>query len=110
VDSASYGGFALFFEGFGAFSVECFSPRRLADSSAGSELIMATWAGKSVIAFRMLGSELALQRTVPTTLDIDASTVTDGAVMERVSRQQRFQSARIAMLRSWVADHILCLL
>jgi hypothetical protein len=110
VASASYGGFALFFEGSGAFSVECFSPRRLADSSAGSELIMATWAGKSVIAFRMLGSELGLQRAVPTTLEIDASAVTDGAAMERVSRQQRFQAARIAMLRSWVADHILRLL
>jgi len=110
VASASYGGFALFFEGSGAFSVECFSPRRLADSSAGSELIMATWAGKSVIAFRMLGTELGLQRAVPTTLEIDASAVTDGAAMERVSRQQRFQAARLAMLRSWVADHILHLL
>jgi hypothetical protein len=110
VASASYGGFALFFEGSGAFSVECFSPRRLADSSAGSELIMATWAGKSVIAFRMLGSELGLQRPVPTILEIDASAVTDGAAMERVSRQQRFQAARIAMLRTWVADHILRLL
>ncbi len=58
---------------------------------------MATWAGKSVIAFRMLGSELGLQRAVPTTLEIDASAVTDGAAMERVSRQQRFQAARIAM-------------
>ena len=58
----------------------------------------------------MLGSELGLQRAVPTTLEIDASAVTDGAAMERVSRQQRFQAARIAMLRSWVADHILRLL
>ena len=45
VAASSYGGFALFFPGSGAFSVECLSPRRLADSSAGSELIMATWAG-----------------------------------------------------------------
>ena len=71
---------------------------------------MATWAGKSVIAFRMLGSELGLQRAVPTILEIDASAVTDGAAMERVSRQQRFQAARIAMLRSWVADNTLRLL
>ena len=52
VAAASYGGFALFFPGSGAFAVECLSPRRLADSSAGSELIMASWAGKSIIAFR----------------------------------------------------------
>jgi hypothetical protein len=33
--------------------VECFSPRRLSDSSAGSELIMSTRAAKSIIAFRI---------------------------------------------------------
>ncbi len=36
ITAASYGGFALFFPGSGAFSVECLSPRRLADSNAGS--------------------------------------------------------------------------
>jgi len=78
VASASYGGFTPFFEGSVAFSVECFSPRRLADSSAGSELIMATWTGKLVIEFRMLGSELGLQRAESTFLEIDASAVIDG--------------------------------
>ena len=78
VAGSSYGGFALYFEGSGAFSVECFSPRRLADSSAGAELIMATWAGKSVVAFQMLQKELGMPRLLPTPLQIDASAVTDG--------------------------------
>jgi hypothetical protein len=107
---SSYGGFALYFEGSGAFSVECFSPRRLADSSAGAELIMATWAGKSVVAFQMLQKELGMPRLLPTPLQIDASAVTDGVKMERVSRQQRFQAARLGMLRQWQLDRVLKLL
>ena len=107
VAAASYGGFALFFEGSGSFNVECFSPRRLADSSAGSELIMATWAGKSIISFQILERELGLVRSEPTSLELDASAVTDWAGMDRVSRQQRFQAARLGMLRQWVADRVL---
>jgi hypothetical protein len=107
---ASYGGFALFFPGSCAFAVECFSPRRLADSSAGSELIMATWAGKSIVAFRVLGRELGVLIPKPTDLQIDASAVTNGVAMERVSRVQRFQAARLGMMRSWVADRTLRLL
>jgi hypothetical protein len=110
VAAASYGGFALYFEGSGAFSVECLSPRRLADSSAGAELIMATWAGKSVVAFQMLHRELGMARIHPTPLQIDASAVTDGVQMERVSRQQRFQAARLAMLRFWQEERVLKLL
>ena len=107
---ASYGGFALFFPGSGAFSVECFSPRRLADSSAGSELIMATWAGKSIVAFRVLGRELGILIPKPTDLQLNASAVTDGVAMERVSRVQRFLAARLGMMRSWVADSTLRIL
>jgi hypothetical protein len=110
VASASYGGFALYFEGFGAFSVECFSPRRLADSSAGAELIMATWAGKSIVAFQILHRELGMTRLTPTPLQIDASAVTDGVKMERVSRQMRFQAARLGMLRFWQKERIIRLL
>jgi hypothetical protein len=110
IAAASYGGFALFFPGSGAFSVECLSPRRLADSSAGSELIMATWAGKSIIAFQIMYKELGMVRTKPTVLEIDASAVTSGVDMERVSRASRFQSARLAMFRSWIADRTLKLL
>ena len=90
IAAASYGDFVLFFPGSGAFAVECLSPRRLADSSAGSELIMATWAGKSIIAYQILFKELGMARTYPTPLEIDASAVTSGVEMERVSRASRF--------------------
>ena len=110
IAASSYGGFALFFPGSGAFSVECLSSRRLADSSAGSELIMATWAGKSIVAFRILARELGVLRPFPTELQIDASAVTDGVAMEKVSHRQRFQAARLGMMRSWVADNVLRLL
>ena len=59
----SMGGYTLFFEGSGVMVAECFSPRKLADSSAGSELIMATWAAKAIMAFRMLQRELKLGRS-----------------------------------------------
>ena len=110
IAAASYGGFALFFPGSGAFAVECLSPRRLADRSAGSELIMATWAGKSIIAYQILFKELGMARVYPTPLEIDASAVTSGVEMERVSRASRFQAARLAMFRSWIADRTLRLL
>jgi hypothetical protein len=110
IAAASYGGFALYFEGSGSFSVECLSPRRLADSSAGAELIMATWAGKSVVAFQMLHKELGMARIHPTPLQIDASAVTDGVKMERVSRAHRFQAARLAMLRYWQEERVIRLL
>jgi hypothetical protein len=110
VFSASYCGFALFFEGSGSFNVEFFLPRRHVDSSTGSELIMATWAGKSIISFQILERELGLVRSEPTPLELDASAVTDGAGMDRVSRLQRFQAARLGMLRQWVADRILRLI
>jgi hypothetical protein len=110
IAAASYGGFALYFEGSGSFSVECFSPRRLADSSAGAELIMATWAGKSIVAFQILHRELGMTRLTPTPLQIDASAVTDGVKMERVSRQMRFQAARLGMLRFWQKERVLRIL
>ena len=68
---------------------------------------MATWAGKSIISFQILERELGLVRCAPTSLELDASAVTDGAGMDRVSRLQRFQAARLGMLRQWVADRIL---
>ena len=54
--------------------------------------------------------ELGMIRTRPTVLEIDASAVTSGVDMERVSRTSRFQSARLAMFRSWIADRTLKLL
>ena len=42
VPSASMGGYSIWFQGSGVVVAECFSPRKLADSTAGSELIMAS--------------------------------------------------------------------
>jgi hypothetical protein len=84
--------------------MECFSPRRLADSSAGSELIMATWAGKSIISFQILERELGLVRSEPTALELDASAVTDGTRKDRVYRQKRFQVAWLGLQRQCVAE------
>ena len=71
---------------------------------------MATWAGKSVVAFQMLQQERGLVREHPTPMQLDASAVTDGVKMEKVSRQMRFQAARLGMLRLWQADRVLKLL
>jgi hypothetical protein len=51
---ASMGGYALFFNDSGAFSIECFSPKTLGDSSQSAELTMSVWAAKAVIAFRIV--------------------------------------------------------
>jgi hypothetical protein len=101
------GGYTVFFEGSGVAMAECFSPRKLADSSAGSELIMATWAGKAVIALRMLQRELRMGPVGATPLELDATAVLNGAVMETVTRKQRFNAARIGMLRQWALDKAL---
>jgi hypothetical protein len=107
VAAASMGGYTVFFEGSGVAMAECFSPRKLADSSAGSELIMATWAGKAVIALRMLQRELRMGPAGATPLELDATAVLNGAVMETVTRKQRFNAARIGMLRQWALDKAL---
>ena len=104
---ASMGGYALFFAGSGAFSVECFSPRTLGDSSQSAELTMSVWASKAIIAFRIALRELKLGPDGPTELQLDAKAVLDGAGMEKVARRQRYQAVRLAMLRQWIADGVL---
>ena len=99
----------MFFQDSGVVVAECFSPRKLADSSAGSELIMASWARKAIIAFRILHREIFGGELKPTALELDASAVLDSAVMERVTRKQRFNAARLAMLRQWAEDRTLYL-
>ena len=102
--SASMGGYSIFFEGSGAVIAECFFPRKLADSSAGSELIMATWAAKAIIGLRMLQRELRMGPAGATPLELDATAVLNGAAMETVTRKQRFNAARLGMLRQWALD------
>jgi hypothetical protein len=101
---ASMRGYSIFFDDSGSVIAECFSPRKLADSSAGSELIMASWADKAIIWCRMLHREIFGGILEPTSLELDASAVMDAAVMERVTRKQRFNAARLAMLRQWTVD------
>jgi hypothetical protein len=98
------GGYSIWFPHSGVVVAECFSPRKLADSTAGSELIMASWAGKAIIGFRIMYNEIFGGDLAPTVLELDAS-----AVMERVTRKQRFNAARLAMLRQWAEDDTLVL-
>ena len=104
---ASMGGYALFFAGSGAFSVECFSPRTLGDSSQSAELTMSVWASKAIIAFRIALKELKLGPDGPTKLQLDAKAILDGAGMEKVARRQRYQAVRLAMLHQWITDGVL---
>ena len=57
----------------------------------------------------MLQRELSLGPNSPMTLEIDASALLDGVAMDKVSRKQRFQAARLAMIRQWKADGVLTL-
>ena len=57
----------------------------------------------------MLQRELGLGPYGPTTLEINASALLDGIGMDKVSRKQRFQAARLAMIRQWKADGVLTL-
>jgi hypothetical protein len=57
----------------------------------------------------MLLNELRLGSHGPTTLEIDASALLDAIAMDKVSRKQHFQAARLAMLRTWQADGVLSL-
>ena len=109
VPAVGIGGYSIFFEDSGTVIAECFSPRKRADSSAGSELIMASWAGKAIISCRMLHREIFGGALEPTPLELDASAVMDAVVIERVARKQRFNAARLAMLRQWTLDKALSL-
>jgi len=82
----------------------CLVPRSFPDSSAAAELIIATYASKSILGFRMLFAELDLLPPGPTTLYIDASAVINGAEMEKITKQMRFMAARYSMLRVVVED------
>ena len=107
IPTASMGGFSLFFPGSGSFLSECRAPKHLTDSSAGAELNIASWAGKAIIPVRMLQKELRLGPSGPTVLEIDASALLDGIAMDKISRKQRFQAARLAMLRMWQDDGVI---
>ena len=53
-DGAHFGGFCSGYEGSGILNWRCFVPRRLSDSSAAAELVVATSALKWMLGQRML--------------------------------------------------------
>jgi len=91
---SSYGGYAIGFPGSGSVQFRCLVPSKLADSSAGSETIMACQCVKAIFAMRMLTEELELKQHAPTPMSLDAKAVIDGIMMDRVSHQSRWLAAR----------------
>ena len=60
---------------------------------------MSATAIKDILGNRMFLEELGQKQVGPSPLYLDAQAVLNGAEMERVSREMRYQSARYAMLR-----------
>jgi hypothetical protein len=79
-------------------------PRKLADSSMGSELIMSCLVSKAVIVARMQLVEVGMKQLGPTLTAMDANAVMQGAEMDRISKQSRWLAARLAILRQTIGD------
>jgi len=84
----------------------CFVPSKLADSSAGSETIVACQCVKAIVAMRMITEELGHKQTAAAPMSLDAKAVIDGTAMDRVSQPPRWLAARQAILRQMIADRI----
>ena len=104
---SSYGGFSIGFPNSGAVLIRCLVPSKLADSSAGSEAILACVCVKAIVAMRMMTEELGFTQTAPTPMEMDAQAVIDGSTMERVSRASRWLAARQAIFRQMIQDGIM---
>jgi len=98
-NSRSMGGYLAMYEGSGAFAWRCFSPRKLATSSGGSETIMASHAVQYILGQRILDKELGIHGGEPNELYSDNLATLQGTEMENVPAKQRYLSARRAMLR-----------
>ena len=106
----SWGGFGFGLRGSGLTTYRCLSPRMMADSSGGSELIVATLLLKEIIGERIIAAELAgLPLVRGTELFMDATAVLSGVEMDRVSRESRYLATRLAMMRQAVADGVIIL-
>ena len=57
----------------------------------------------------MYAAELGHRQAEPIELGMDAMAVLDGTKMIKVSREQRYLAARLAMLRTWVGDSVISL-
>ena len=66
--------------------------------------------GDHILASHMILRELRLGPAGPTELEMVAKAVSNGASVERVARRQRYQAARLAKFRLWIADGALCLI
>jgi hypothetical protein len=82
----------------------CMVPRSFSDSSVAAELVIATYAAKSILGYRMLLHELRMLPDGPTPLYLDANAVINGAEMEKITKQMRFMAARYSMLRKVITD------
>jgi len=99
---ASMGGYSVYFEESRAAIAECFSPK-LAESSAGSEVVMAPSAGKAVLAVRKQQHESRLGPKGATPRELCAAAVLIGAMTETMMWMQCFNAARLGML--WQLEH-----
>ena len=106
----SWGGFGFGLRGSGLTTYRCLSPRMMADSSGGSELIVATLLLKEIIGERIIAAELAGFPLVRgTELFMDATAVLSGVEMDRVSQESRYLATRLAMMRQAAADGVIIL-
>jgi len=102
--AGNFGGYCASLPGSALIDWKCFTPRKLADSSAAAELVMATAAVKSVLGHRLLFKELGMIEDGPTDFMVDAQAVLSGAEMEKVTRDMRYMAARYEMIRAAERD------
>ena len=95
----SYGGFSFGWPRSGLIAWRVLVPKRLTDSSWGSELISATLVLKAVLALRIQLRELSMTFDRPTVVHMDAAAVLLGRQAEHLSRNNRYMAARYAMIR-----------
>jgi hypothetical protein len=93
------GGYLTLYEGSGAFAWRCFSPRKLATSSGGSEIIMASHAAQHILGQRILDKELGIHMGEPNEMYSDNLATLQGTEMDNVPATQRYLSTRRAQLR-----------
>jgi hypothetical protein len=107
-NSRSMGGYLALYEGSGAFAWRCFSPRKLASSSGGSETIMASHAAQYILGQRILDKELGIHEGKPNEMYSDNLATLQGTEMENVPARQRYLAARRAILRQVCTEEKIC--
>ena len=97
----SWGGYAMGYEGSGLMDWRSFNPRKLSDSTGGSELIQGAAAMKALLGWRILFRGLRQAQEPPSELFVDASATIAGSdpELEKVPREMKYMAVRYAMLR-----------